>query len=39
LDNYAPRCKYQNTKQVELRFHAVLGDGVTEVRFERATVS
>src|SRR3712207_3500301 len=39
LGNYAPRCKSQNTKHLELRFHAVLGDGAREVRFERATVS
>ncbi len=39
LANYALRCKYQNTKHLELRFHAVLGDGAREVRFERATVS
>jgi hypothetical protein len=25
----------QNTKQPELGFHAVLGDGAREVRFER----
>jgi hypothetical protein len=29
-----PRCNSQNTKQSEIRFHVVLGDGVTDVRFE-----
>ena len=27
-----PRCKYQITKQFEIRFHAMLGDGAREVR-------
>jgi transposase len=29
-----PRCKSQTTKQAEIRFHASLGDGGREVRFE-----
>ena len=39
LDNYAPRCKSQNTKLCELRFRAVLGGGTGEVRFERVTLN
>jgi hypothetical protein len=39
LDNYAPRCNTQATKQVELRFRAVLADGIREMRFERASLS
>jgi hypothetical protein len=31
------RCNTQITKTFELRFHAVLGDGASEVCFERAT--
>jgi hypothetical protein len=34
-DGSVPRCKSKNTKHLELPFHAVLGDGVTKVRFER----
>ncbi len=34
LDNYAPRCKSQITKQSELRFHTVLGNGDREMRLE-----
>ena len=30
-------CNIQITKTPELRFHAVLGDGGREVRFERVT--
>jgi hypothetical protein len=31
------RCKFRLTKQSEIRFHAVLGDGAREVRFEWGT--
>jgi hypothetical protein len=31
---FVPRCNSQNTKQSEVRFNAVLGDGTREVRFE-----
>jgi hypothetical protein len=31
-------CKALNTKAHELTFHALLGDDLREVRFERATV-
>src|SRR3712207_2064113 len=34
LANYAPRCNSQITKQPEVRFNAVLGDGAREVRFK-----
>jgi len=34
LNNHAPRCKSQNTKQSEIRFHTMLGDGTRGVRFE-----
>jgi hypothetical protein len=30
-----PRCNIQITKTPELRFRAVLGDGIREVHFER----
>ena len=30
----APRCKYENTRETELRFSAVSESGVSEVRFE-----
>jgi hypothetical protein len=33
----ALRCKSQNTKRSEIRFHAVLGDGAQEVQFEWGT--
>jgi hypothetical protein len=32
------RCNTEITKHPELRFHAVLGDGAREVRFERVLV-
>jgi hypothetical protein len=35
---FVARCKSQITKQVELRFQAVLGDGAREVRFEGVLV-
>lgn len=28
-------CNSQNTKRLDITFHAVLGDGTREVRFER----
>jgi hypothetical protein len=31
----APACNSRNTKRPELTFHAVLGDDLREVRFER----
>lgn len=34
-----PRCDSQNTKRLELRFRAVLGDGTTGLSFERAAPS
>jgi hypothetical protein len=30
-----PRCNTENTKPPEIRFHAVLGEGAQEVRFEQ----
>jgi hypothetical protein len=33
-----PRCNIKNIKPPELTFRAFLGDGTTEVRFERAIV-
>ena len=30
--------RFESTKQSELRFRALLSDGVREVRFERVTV-
>ncbi len=37
LGNYAPRCKYRNTKHPELRFRALLGDAAQQVRLEWGT--
>ena len=34
----ASLCKSENTKWSELRFSAVLGSGISEVRFERTTL-
>jgi hypothetical protein len=31
---FVPRCKSQNTKHSEVRFYALLGGGVREVRLE-----
>jgi hypothetical protein len=33
----SPRCKNENTKLLELRFRATLGDGDREVRLEWGT--
>ena len=36
-DGTAVGCNSQNTKLPELRFRAILDDGVRDIRFERAT--